>query len=132
MHGIAFRFHMFRAAPIKTLRRSDWAIASVIFVAALALRLLFLFAQGDRDWPHSAFYEGDAIEWARWAVALHKIQPYEFDLPMRSPGVAYLLCWLGGGDSAITSFAGFKALWCVMSAAKSALAYLGIVLMFPR
>src|SRR5262249_54444159 len=37
-----------------------------------------------------------------------------------------------GGDPAIRSFVPFKILWCVMSAATSALAYLGIIMMFSR
>jgi len=99
---------------------------------ALVTRLLFLFSRADAQWPHSVFYEGDAAEWVRWAQALGRGQPYEFNLPLRSPGVAYILYLLGAGDTTLHSYLAWKALWCVMSAATCALAYWGFVMVFPR
>lgn len=94
--------------------------------------MLFLFSHADANWPHSVYYEGDAPEWVRWAQALQRGQPYEFDLPMRSPGVAYAMHWLGADDPERKSFVTAKVLWCVMSAATCALAYLGLAMVFPR
>jgi len=94
--------------------RSDGVAALVVGLFALALRLTFLFASPDRAWPHSLRYEGDAPVWARWADALSRGQPFEFDLPLRTPGVAFLLHALGF-DAA--PFTGAKVLWCVLSAA---------------
>jgi Dolichyl-phosphate-mannose-protein mannosyltransferase len=112
--------------------RSNGIIAATIFVIALIVRLLFLFSQPDAAWPHSALYEGDSPEWIRWAQALSRGRPYEFDLPLRSPGVAYLLYWLGAGDSGVYSYASWKVLWCVLSAATCSLSYLGFVTVFSR
>src|SRR5438477_9417749 len=104
--------------------RSNWVITTTIFVIALILRLLFLFSRPDAAWPHSALYEGDSPEWVRWAQALYSRQPYEFDLPLRSPGAAYALFWLGAGDPGVHSYVNWKVLWCIMSATTCSLAYL--------
>ena len=112
--------------------RYNRVIAAIIFVIALIVRFLFLFSRPDAVWPHSALYEGDAPEWIRWAQALYRGQPYEFDLPLRSPGVAYALFWLGAGDPGTQSYVIWKMLWCVMSAATCSLSYLGFVMVFSQ
>jgi Dolichyl-phosphate-mannose-protein mannosyltransferase len=111
------------------LDRRDYAIAAVAAALILALRLLFLFSGPDRAWPHSAIYEGDAPTWARWATALSAGQPFEFDLPFRTPGVAWLLHLLGLDSAPFTTA---KILWCVMSAATGAALYLVLARWFTR
>lgn len=103
--------------------RTDWAVAGGITLLAFVLRLLFLFGSADRAWPHSALYEGDAPTWARWADALGRGVPFEFDLPVRTPGVAYLLHWLsiqGPGPS----FVAWKIAWSAVGALGCGLFYL--------
>ena len=103
--------------------RSDSAIALAIFAVALAARLIFLFTSPDRAWPHSIYYEGDAIMWVEWAAALDSHQVFEFDLPIHPPGVAYPIAWLYRGVHQ-TGFVGMKILWCVMSAGACSLTFL--------
>ncbi len=114
--------------PAKTTAH-DLLGAGAVFAVALALRLVFLFRSADAAWPHSALYEGDAPVWARWAKALGKGERFEFDLPMRPPGMAWLMHWLGA-DAA--PFTGMKVLWCVISAATPALLWLVMARWFGR
>lgn len=124
------------------IRKADWKgdaiIAVGVFGLALLTRLLFLFSSVDRAWPHSIWYEGDAPMWVRWAQALARGEMFEFDLPLRTPGVAYLLHWLSlggnpaGGEVGSPSFLWCKVLWCAMSAAACAAAYLGFRQVFSR
>lgn len=44
--------------------RTDVRIALAVSVGALCSRLIFLAASPDRSWPHSVWYEGDAVVWA--------------------------------------------------------------------
>ncbi len=116
---------------IRQLDRSDWLTAASVFVLALSLRLVFLFTSPDHAWPHSILYEGDAPTWVDWAQKIETGQPFEFNLPLRSPAVAYLLAWLSPGEVQ-GPFTAFKVLWCVASAAACSLAYLGFASVFPR
>lgn len=83
----------------------------LLFVLALAARLLFLFATPDSAWAGSAIYKGDAAVWLDWAAALEQGRPFELGLPLRPPGMAYLVAGLG------FSVASLKLLWCVLGAA---------------
>ncbi|MCI0630538.1 MAG: hypothetical protein L0Y44_07790 [Phycisphaerales bacterium] len=118
--------------------RTELWIAASVFALALTVRLMFLFSSPDRHWPHSVFYEGDAPEWVRYAAALDEGRPYEFDLPLRPPAVAYLIHWLAPGMASQAlagtraSFIAFKVLWCVLSATTCALAYLAFAKQFGR
>ncbi len=103
-------------------RRTDWLIAGAIFVVALIARMLFLITSPDRDWPHSIFYEGDAVVWVEWATAIDRHEAFNFNLPIHPPGVAYPMAYLYRGVHA-RDFASMKALWCVMSAAACGLTY---------
>lgn len=103
------------------LDRRDLWIAFAFGIGALALRLGFLFATGDRAWPHSVWYEGDAPVWLQWARALQAGQPFEFDLPLRAPGVAFALAWFGDGLE--PPFTLLKCAWCAMSALVVAVGY---------
>jgi hypothetical protein len=94
--------------------RAGLAPAALVFALAFALRLALLFAGEDRAWPHSLRYEGDAPVWARWAQALERGAAFEFDLPLRTPGVAFALDALGFTAAPFTAA---KVLWCALSAA---------------
>jgi hypothetical protein len=113
-------------------RRADLIWAAAIFVLALFVRLLWVFSRADFSWPYSAMYEGDAPQWVLWAQKLAAGRPYEYGLPFRSPGVAHLLYWLGAGDPAVHSFAGYKVLWCVLSSLTCVVAYFAMRLMVAR
>ncbi len=105
-----------RDEPRSSLR-AHLAPTALVFALAFALRLAFLFAGEDRAWPHSLRYEGDAPVWARWAQALERGAPFEFDLPIRTPGVAFALEALGFTAAPFTAA---KVLWCALSAATCA------------
>ena len=110
--------------PSQPACRRDWAIAGALFMVTLALRLLFLLRSQDTTWPHSVLYEGDAPVWVRWAALLDAGQSFEDDLPFRTPGVAFLLRWIG---AVAPPFTGAKVVWCVLSAATPALLHLVMV-----
>jgi hypothetical protein len=116
------------AGPGRLCRR-DLAVAAGLFVATLALRLLFLLRSQDTAWPHSVLYEGDAPVWVQWASMLAAGQPFEDDLPFRTPGVAFLLGWLG---MISPPFTGAKVLWCAMSAGTVAALHLIVARWFGR
>lgn len=105
-------------APSQPPQRA-WRGALGFFALAFLLRALFLASSSDAAWPHSMHYEGDAPTWARWASALARGEPFEFDLPLRAPGVAFLLAAAPGA-----SFESWKLVWCALSAATVALVYL--------
>jgi len=94
-------------------RGADLAVAGLFTLVTLVLRLVFLFRSQDTTWPHAVLYEGDAPVWAQWARALSAGQPFEDDLPFRTPGVAFLLHWMGWSQPPFTAA---KVAWCLMSA----------------
>ena len=112
-----------------TLDRRDLLIAAAIAVATLGLRLLYLYRSVDAAWPHSMLYEGDATVWAQWAELLHAGKPFESDLAFRTPGVAWLLHWMG---AVVAPFTMAKVAWCGMSAATPATLYLVMARRFTR
>jgi hypothetical protein len=121
----------FDSAHTSSLSRRDWTIAGAIFVVALLARLIFLFNAPDRDWPHSVFYEGDAVMWVEWAAALDRNEAFEFNLPIHPPGVAYPMAWLYRGVHE-RGFLNTKVLWCAMSAAACAMTYLACAVPLGR
>lgn len=86
-----------------------------LFAIALAARLLFLHATPDSAWAGSALYKGDAALWLDWAAALEQGRPFELGLPLRPPGMAYLVAALGSPSPA--GIAWLKLLWCMLGAA---------------
>jgi hypothetical protein len=100
----------------------EWRSALAIASVAFAVRALFLFASPDRTWPHSILYEGDATAWVDWARVLGRGESFEFDLPMRTPGVAFLLHVIANG-ALDGPFVGLKLVWCAISAATCAWLY---------
>ena len=100
-----------------------WAI----FVAALAIRVLYWRATADSPWPHTAAFKGDALLWLEYARALREGIPFELGLPIHPPGTAYLVAalWSGSGG-----FGFLKAVWCVLGAAAVALSSAAIARAF--
>lgn len=102
-------------------RRIRWT-GVLLFTLALALRLLFWQATPDADWPHSAYFKGDAPTWVDYArsLAVPGAPNFELGLPLRPPGIAYLLAavWDGHGDLAEA-----QALWCLLGALTVLLVY---------
>ena len=113
------------------VRNADRLLALPIFILALYERLSCLFSSPERLWPHSLLYEGDAPLWADFATALNRHQTFELGLPIRTPGVAYLIHWLQPLGPPF-DFLSLKILWCVASAAACALAFLAILSVFGR
>ncbi|MFQ5351201.1 MAG: hypothetical protein ACE5EG_12230, partial [Thermoanaerobaculia bacterium] len=92
-----------------------------VFAVALAVRLLFWQATPDRAWPHSVLYKGDAVVWTDYATSLARGADFEAGLPLRPPGNAYLLRWLGVDGR--QDVGGAKLAWCVLGAAVAAIFY---------
>jgi hypothetical protein len=107
----------------------DVLVATAIFLVVLALRLVLLANTPDAAWPHSMLYEGDAPVWATWAQQIIAGEPFEENLPFRTPGVAFLLAWIGASAAPFTAA---KALWCAFSAATAAATYLVLARFFTR
>jgi hypothetical protein len=59
-------------------------------VAAI-LRLLFLYANLDRDWPYSIFFFGDSRHYHLYAVALVRGELYDQGIPFHPPLFPWLL-----------------------------------------
>jgi hypothetical protein len=78
-------------------RRSIRLLGLAIFVAALAIRLLFWQATADRGWGWTAYFKGDAPLWLEWARAIELGSTFELGLPIHPPGAAYLVALLWNG-----------------------------------
>ncbi|MEM9556092.1 MAG: hypothetical protein AAGC60_17680 [Acidobacteriota bacterium] len=109
-----------RSSPSSTAERTlgTAAIALLVFLVALALRLAFWQATPDAGWADSVYYRGDAQMWMRYAAAPSPDGPFPFGLPLRPPGTAMLLAALGG--SVVVA----KLIWCLLGSAASALLFL--------
>ncbi len=91
-----------RQAPARQAKPSSdygprW-LAPALLLLALGLRLLFWQATADAGWPGSAHYQGDAWVWLDYATALERDQLFELGVPIRPPGMAWLVDvqWSGG------------------------------------
>lgn len=89
-------------------------VAFLLFLLAFGLRLLFWQTTPDRAWPHSAAYQGDALLWLDYALALEGGLPFEQGLPLRPPGNAYLISALWDGSPSGISW--LKFCWCLLGA----------------
>ncbi len=74
-----------------------WVAPALLFLA-LGLRLLFWQATVDAEWPGSAHYKGDAWVWLDYAMALESDQLFELGVPIRPPGMAWLVDVQWSGD----------------------------------
>lgn len=111
-------------APAPTARPAaappaPWKVAVAIGLLALALRLLFWRATADRDWPFALVYKGDAWVWISWAQARLAGLPFELGLPMRPPGVAWLVAQLW--DGSVAGLATLRFAQCLLGSAVPAL-----------
>lgn len=98
---------------------ATWKVAAAIGLLAFALRLLFVLATDDRSWPYSLLYKGDAWVWITWAQSLLAERPFELGLPMRPPGVGYLVAALW--DGSVPGLATLRIFFCALGAAVPAL-----------
>lgn len=105
--------------------RLPWVLGSALFLLALFLRLLYWRATPDAGWPFSAVYRGDALIWLRFAHSLQNGIPYELGLPLRPPGMGYLLSALWDGTGA--GIVQLKSLWCVLGSLAVVLFYAALV-----
>ncbi len=95
--------------------------AALLFVLALGLRLLFWRATPDASWAWSAGFKGDAPVWLEYARAIQQGGVFELDLPLRPPGMAYLLAWIWNGEA--SGIPWLRAAWLVMGALLAPLVY---------
>ncbi|MDH3403869.1 MAG: glycosyltransferase family 39 protein [Acidobacteriota bacterium] len=84
-----------------------WAGWAALFALALAVRLLFWRATADAAWPGAAGYQGDAWMWLDYARALAAGRPFELGVPIRPPGMAWLLAAVWDGSRPGLAVAGF-------------------------
>jgi hypothetical protein len=68
----------------------------------------------DAAWPYSVWYKGDTPLWMEYARALATGGTFEFGLPLRPPGMAYVLRWLWNGTP--EGMAALKWIWCLLGA----------------
>jgi len=114
------------AAP--AWRRPHVALGGLVFLAALAARLLFTRATPDRAWPHGVFFKGDAALWVEYAAALLAGRPFELDLPIHPPGTGYLVAALWDGRAA--EIAALKVCWALLGAVVVLLVYVAALRSF--
>ena len=100
----------------------------LLFTLALALRVLFLQATADRTGPYSPYYQGDTPVWLDYAAAIRSSVPFDMGLPMRPPGVAYLVAALWDGQPG--GYPALRLAWCVLGAVTVALIYLVLLRTF--
>jgi hypothetical protein len=108
--------------------RFETQMALLIFILALVIRVLFLLATADSNGPISPYYMGDTAVWLGYASAILSCSEFNLGLPLRPPGVAYLVALLWDGQSA--SYLFLKLAWAVMGAASVAILYLAILRSF--
>jgi hypothetical protein len=100
----------------------------LVFLGALAVRLLFIRATPDAGWAHGVFFKGDAALWLEYAASLRAGRPFELDLPIHPPGAGYLLAALWDGRMA--AIPALKAFWALLGALAVLLVYLAALRSF--
>lgn len=109
----------------RRLKGTDaWAMALGVFLVALLMRILFAGAGPDAPWPHALAYKGDAYVWLNQVLASRTGQLFEAGLPLRPPGVPWLVDALWDGTEA--GIEDLKSWWRVMGAATCALVFLAL------
>jgi hypothetical protein len=108
--------------------RHNFQIGLLLFVLALALRVLFLQATADATGPYSPYYKGDTPTWLDYASAIQSSSTFDLGLPLRPPGVAYAIAFLWNGQA--DGFISLRLAWCFMGAATAALFYLAVLRSF--
>ena len=105
-----------------------WREGALLFSLALLLRLLFWRATPDAAWGWSAVFKGDAPVWLAYAQALLRGEVFELGLPLRPPGMAYLLAFIWNGET--SGLAWLRFAWLVMGALLAPLVYAATVRSF--
>jgi len=103
-------------------------IGLFLFAVALALRLFFLLATPDAAGPYSPYYKGDTPIWLDYASAIRSSLPFDLGLPLRPPGVAYLVALAWSGQ--VGGFLFLKLVWSVLGAGTVALFFLAVLRSF--
>lgn len=102
-----------------------WVAGVTLFILALLLRVLFWQATPDSAWPYSSFYRGDAVNWLQYASAIQGGMPFQDGLPLRPPGMAYLVALLW--DGSLGGVGLLKFLWCVFGSVVVVLFYAAVL-----
>jgi len=102
-----------------------WALALGVFAVALLMRVLFAGAGPDSAWPHALAYKGDAYVWLNQVLANRSGQLFEAGLPLRPPGMPWLVDALWDGTEG--GIEGLKSWWRIMGAATCALLFLALI-----
>lgn len=111
-------------------KQGVWRDGVALFSLALLMRLLFWRATPDAAWGWSAVFKGDAPVWLAYAQALLRGEVFELGLPLRPPGMAYLLAFLWNGEA--SGLAWLRFAWLVMGALLAPLVYSSTVRSFGR
>ena len=94
----------------------------LLFALALLLRLLFLLATPDAAGPYSPYYKGDTPVWLEYARAIRESRSFDLGLPLRPPGVAYIVAFTWNGqDSGLLVL---RLAWCLLGAGVVALLFI--------
>jgi len=97
----------------------------LLFALALALRVIFLQSTVDAGGPYSPYYKGDTPVWLDYAAAIRSSATFDLGLPLRPPGVAYLVATLWDGQPG--SHHSLRLAWCFMGAVSVLLFYLALL-----
>jgi len=121
-----WELHM-SSSEVKWSGRVFW-IGFLLFVLALVLRLIFLHATPDAVGPYNSFYKGDTPTWLDYAQAIQSSRPFDLGIPLRPPGVAYLVALLWNGQE--SGFLSLKLIWSFFGAAAVALLFFAVLRSF--
>ncbi len=112
--------------PSQRLQGTDaWGLALGVFLFALLMRVLFAGAGPDAAWPHAVGYKGDAYVWLDQVLAGRAGQVFEAGLPLRPPGMPWLVDTLWDGTEG--GIEGLKSWWRVMGSMTCALLFLALL-----
>lgn len=95
----------------------------LLFVLALGLRVLFLQTIPDAAGSYDPYYKGDTETWLDYAQAIQSSRPFDLGIPLRPPGVAYVVAFLWNGQESGLLF--LKLIWSIFGAAAVALFFFG-------
>jgi hypothetical protein len=100
----------------------------LLFTLALVLRVLFLQATADAGGPYSPYYKGDTPTWLDYAAAIRASATFDMGLPLRPPGVAYVVALLWNGQQ--DGYLALRLAWCLLGAISVALFYVALLRSF--
>lgn len=97
-------------------------LAIGLFVLAWSFRQLYVSATPDAGWPYAVVYKGDAAIWLDHVEAQRRGERFEQGLPLRPPGMAWLLRPFWNGE--LERIRVLRGLMLVLGAASVALFFL--------